>query len=109
MKLRNVVLGGAMAALALACTSARKTDSAASAGGSSAARGSVPLQSGQTRQQLFDRLDANKNGSVSRAEAQASPPLMVIFVEMDANSDGELSAAEWGEVPLVNPDGTRVP
>jgi hypothetical protein len=109
MKLRNLVLGAAMAGLTLACTSAREADSAASAGGSSAARGSVPLRSEQTRQQLFERLDANKSGTVSRAEAQQSPPLMVIFVEMDANSDGELSAVEWGEVPLVTPDGTRVP
>ena len=108
MKLRNVVLGGAIASLALACTSAPQTDGAAGSG-ASAARGPVPLQSGQTRQQLFDRLDANNSGSVSRAEAQASPALVVIFVEMDANADGELSAAEWGTVPLVAPDGMRVP
>ena len=108
MKLRNVVLGGAMAALALSCTSMQEPDRAAGAGASSAG-GSVPLQSGQTRQQLFDRLDTNNSGSISRTEAQASPPLMVIFVNMDANSDGELSAAEWVAVPLVDPVGTRVP
>ena len=108
MKLRNVVLGGAMAALAVACASAPQTDSAAGTGASSA-RGPVALQSGQTRQQLFDRLDANGSGAVSRAEAEASPALMLIFVEADANADGELSAAEWGAVPLVDPDGTRVP
>jgi hypothetical protein len=79
---------------------------AAAAGGSSAARGSVPLQQNQTRQQLFDKLDANQSGSVSRAESQASPPLLVIFIEMDTNSDGELSSAEFARVPLVNPDGT---
>ena len=67
------------------------------------------VQSGQTRQQLFDRLDANGSGAVSRAEAEASPALMLIFVDMDANADDELSADEWGDVPLVNPDGTRVP
>ena len=110
MKLRNVFLAGAMAAFAVACTtSAPQTDSAAGTGASSAARGSVPLQSGQTRQQLFDQLDANKSGSVSRTEAQASPALMLIFVDVDANADGELSAGEWDAVPLVNPDGTRVP
>lgn len=70
-----------------------QTDSAAGTG-ASPARGSVPLQSGQTRQQLFDRLDADSNGFVSCTEAQASPALVVIFVEMDANADGELSAAE---------------
>lgn len=108
MKLRNVVLGGAMTALLLACSSSPQTNSAAGTGASSA-RGSVPLQSGQTRQQLFNQLDANSSGSVSRAEAQANPALMLIFVDMDTNGDGELSAAEWGAVPLVNPDGTRVP
>ena len=108
MKLRNVVLGGAMATLALACTSAPQTDIASGTGASSV-RGSVPLQSGQTRQQLFDRLDVNNSGSVSRTEAQASPALVVIFVEMDADANGELSAAEWIMVPLVAPDGMRVP
>lgn len=82
---------------------------AASAGSGSAARGSVPLQPNQTRQQLFDKLDSNKSGSVSRVEAQEAPGLVVIFIETDANSDGELSAAEFGRVPLVNPDGTPAP
>jgi hypothetical protein len=111
MKLRHLILGGAIAALAAACASTRDeaTTPSASAGGTSAARGAVPMQQKQTRQQAFERLDTNNSGAISRTEAQASPPLMVIFVEVDANSDGELSAAEWGKVPLVNPDGTRVP
>ena len=119
MKLRNVILCGAIAALASACSWAQDKDKAssaspsagpsgaASAGGASAARGSVPVQQqNQTRQQFFDKLDTNHGGSVSRTEAQASPELMVIFIEMDTNTDGELSAAEFGRVPLVNPDGT---
>ena len=111
MKLRHLILGGAIAALTAACASTRDQDTAssASAGGTSAARGAVPMQQNQTRQQAFERLDTNNSGTISRTEAQASPPLMVIFVEVDANSDGELSAAEWSEVPLVEPDGTRVP
>ena len=108
MKLRNVVLGAALATLALACTSTPRTDGAAGSGAGSA-RGAVQLQSGQTRQQLFDRLDANNSGSVSRAEAQASPALVLIFVERDTDADGELSAAEWIAVPLVGADGIRVP
>ncbi len=105
MTLRNIILAGALLALASACT----TDSSggAAAGSSSAARGAVPLQSNQTRQQLFGQLDANANDAISRGEAEASPALVVIFVEMDANADGELSATEFGQVPLVNPDGTR--
>jgi hypothetical protein len=73
---------------------------------SAAAGASVPLQQNQTRQQLFERLDANQSGSVSRSEAEAAPALVVIFVEMDANADGELSAAEFERVPLSRPDGS---
>jgi hypothetical protein len=109
MKLRHLILAGAIAALAAACTSTREMDRSSGAGGSSAARGAVPMQQNQSRQQAFERLDSNNSGAISRTEAQASPPLMVIFVEVDTNSDGELSAAEWAAVPLANPDGTRVP
>ena len=110
MKLRHLILCGAIAGLA-ACgsTGDERMAPSASAGGASPARGAVAVQQNQTRRQAFERLDTNNSGAISRAEAQASPPLMVIFVEVDANSDGELSAAEWSQVPLVNPDGTRVP
>ena len=110
MKLRHLILCGEIAALA-ACGSTRDEPvvPSASAGGSSAARGAVAMQQNQTRRQAFDRLDTNNSGAISKTEAQASPTLMVIFVEVDSNSDGELSAAEWSEVLLVNPDGTRVP
>ena len=108
MNLRNLVLAGAMATLAPACTSAPQTNGAAGPDAGSAS-GGVHLQSGQTRGQLFDQLDANGSGSVSRAEAEASPALVLIFVEMDGDADGELSAAEWTAVPLVGADGLRVP
>jgi hypothetical protein len=78
----------------------RKEDQSAAAGAS------VPLPQDQTRQQLFERLDANGSGSVSRSEAEAAPALVVIFVEMDANADGELSAPEFERVPLRKPDGS---
>jgi hypothetical protein len=73
---------------------------------SAAAGASVPLQQGQTRQQLFERLDANRSGAVSRAEAEEAPALVLIFVETDVNGDGELSVIEFGRVPLSNPDGS---
>ena len=101
MNVRNVILGAAMATLALACTSAPRTDGSG--------RSAAHLLSGETRGQFFDRLDANHSGSISRAEAQASPELVLIFVDMDTNADGELNAAEWVVVPLVTPDGIRVP
>jgi EF hand domain-containing protein len=78
------------------------------AGGASAARGSVPVQQNQTRKQKFDQLDTNKNGTISREEAAASPELVLIFVDADTNSDGSISAVEFQVVPLVQPDGTAV-
>ena len=81
---------------------------APSAGGSSAARGSVPVQQGQTRQQRFEELDKNRDGSISRSEAQATPPLVAIFVETDANGDGTISITEWQVVPLTEPGGAPV-
>jgi Ca2+-binding EF-hand superfamily protein len=86
--------------------SGKEQKAPAAAGGSAAARSAVPLQQNQTRQQLFDKTDANSNGTISRAEAQSVPALMVIFVEMDANGDGELSTSEFANVPLSNPDGS---
>ena len=80
----------------------------ASGGGSSAARGSVPVQKGQTRQQRFEEIDKNRDGSISRSEAQASPPLVAIFVDTDANGDGTMTITEWQVVPLTEPDGAPV-
>ena len=118
MKLRHLILCGAIATLA-ACgstpeqrsvaPSASAGSASAGAGGASSARGPVPVQQNQTRQQAFERLDTNNNGAISRSEAQASPPLMVIFLDMDTNSDDQLSAEEWADVPLVSPDGTLIP
>jgi hypothetical protein len=81
---------------------------AASPGGSSAARGSVPVQQGQTRQQRFEELDKNRDGGISRNEAQATPPLLAIFVEADANGDGTITITEWQVVPLAEPGGAPV-
>jgi hypothetical protein len=84
------------------------SDQKGSSAGGSAARGSVPVQQGQTRQQKFRSLDKNNDGKISREEAQASPDLMVIFVPTDTDSDGAISVIEFEAVPLVQPDGTPV-
>lgn len=80
----------------------------AGAGSTSAARGSVPVQQGQTREQRFQELDKNRDGSISRGEAQASPPLLAIFIETDTNSDGTINITEWQVVPLTDPGGAPV-
>ena len=86
----------------------KSSSPAASAGGSSAARGAVPVQQGQTRKQRFEQLDQNGDGGISRAEAQASPPLLVVFVEADGDKDGTISVTEWQVVPLEDPAGAPV-
>ncbi len=58
-------------------------------------------QSGQTRQQVFDRLDTNRDGMISRAESDADPDLVAVFVTMDTNSDGTLSVVEFELVPIT--------
>jgi UDP-glucose 4-epimerase len=68
----------------------------------------VPVQQNQTRAQKFRQLDVNGDGSISRAEAHASPELAVIFTEIDASGDGGISENEFVAVPLVQPDGTLV-
>jgi hypothetical protein len=76
--------------------------------GASASRGNVPVQQGQTRAQKFDQLDKNRDRMISRAEAEASPELVLIFVDTDTNADGSISVVEFQVVPLVQPDGTQV-
>jgi hypothetical protein len=88
--------------------SSQSSQPQSASGGATASRGSVPVQQGQTRQQKFDQLDTNHNGMISRAEAEASPELVLIFVDTDTNSDGSISAVEFQVVPLAQPDGTQV-
>jgi hypothetical protein len=39
---------------------------------------------------MFDRLDTNHNGAISRSDAEASPDLMAIFVDTDLNGDARI-------------------
>jgi hypothetical protein len=88
--------------------SSGSSSSPSSSAGASAARGKVPVKQGQSRKQFFDSLDTNSDGSISRAEAAASPALVILFPDTDTNSDGNLSVIEFEVVPLTNPDGTAV-
>jgi hypothetical protein len=67
----------------------------------SANRAALHAQRGQSRQQVFDQLDTNRDGVISRSEAEASPELAAIFVETDANGDGGLTVAEFAVVPIA--------
>lgn len=87
---------------------ASASGSPSSSAGASAGRKVQVQQQGQTRKQFFDKLDTNSDGSISRAEAQASPALVIVFPATDTNSDGAISVVEFEVVPLTNPDGSAV-
>ncbi len=42
----------------------------------------------------MSQLDKNKDGTVDKDEAKASPSLTAIFDKADTNKDGKLDAAE---------------
>ncbi|GAB6035664.1 hypothetical protein JCM15519_02230 [Fundidesulfovibrio butyratiphilus] len=46
---------------------------------------------------LFDRMDTDKSGSLSKGEVQKRFPKFTddMFKQADANHDGTLSVAEW--------------
>jgi hypothetical protein len=75
--------------------------------GASSTRG-LQVPQGTTRSQYFNSLDTNKDGSISKAEADASPALVIIFVESDANNDGSVSRSEFDNIQMMTPDGTAV-
>jgi hypothetical protein len=61
---------------------------ASSSAGASAA-------SGPGSYRMFDRLDTNRDGMISREEATASPGVVVIFTQVDTDSDNQVSRSEW--------------
>jgi hypothetical protein len=46
-------------------------------------------------QQNFDKLDVNKDGTVTAAEAAADKQVMANFRAADVNNDGNLTKAEY--------------
>ena len=88
--------------------SAGQPSGASSAKAAGGDRKAMRVKNGQTRKQTFDQLDSNRDGFLSRAEAQASPELIIVFIETDTNSDERLSPVEFVIVPLMQEDGTAV-
>lgn len=69
-----LLLGGAQAALA------------------DAPRGDCAAMQGARLEQMFDRLDADGDGAVTRAEVEAAPAMR--FAAADANGDGKVTVDE---------------
>lgn len=67
----------------------------AQAGGAGADTGRRPDAAvGTTAGSLLERLDKNKDGQVTRDEAEGEARLTGRFVELDTNNDGKLSRSE---------------
>jgi Ca2+-binding EF-hand superfamily protein len=49
----------------------------------------------RTMASAFDALDANKDGNISRAEAQPSPIVSQSFATADSNGDGMIAREEF--------------
>lgn len=49
------------------------------------------------RHPLFDKMDANKDGTLTKGEIQARFPRFTdeMFVQADTDKDGKLTVAEW--------------
>lgn len=50
-------------------------------------------------------LDANKDGSLSKSEADAVPSLGAVFDQADANADGALTGDEYKAYLAINGSG----
>lgn len=81
--------------LALAVAGVVAATAAVAAPQQAASQAASPEQCQQRAGQMFDIVDANKDGSISRAEAAARPRLAERFDRLDANKDGRISREEW--------------
>lgn len=56
----------------------------------------VPAAPSQTPA-MFEQLDANRDGAITKAEAERSADLKARFDKLDANRDGKISAQEYAK------------
>src|SRR2546426_1190303 len=61
-----------------------------------------------TKKSRFDRLDANNDGVITRAEAAGSATLLKDFDRADKNNDGKITPAEY-PAAFANKDAKRQP
>ena len=51
-------------------------------------------------QGLYEHLDANHDGAITKAEAAAMPGLSDKWTKLDANADGKLDEAEFAKLEV---------
>lgn len=55
----------------------------------------LPAMAAQAELPLFNQLDTDQNGYISKVEAEANLDLAALFPELDANLDEQLSLEEY--------------
>lgn len=80
---------------AVPATPATTTTSADGTTTVTAATPAVPATPATPARKSWSALDLDKNGSLSKAEAESVNSLSKVFVEADANADGQLTADEY--------------
>ena len=90
MNWKTVVAAAAAAAFALPFAASADSDKPKSE------KAAGPAASGRTTGSaaLFDRLDKNKDGFVTRDEARDATELQGRFAELDKDNDGKISRSE---------------
>ena len=58
---------------------------------------------------VFDALDTNKDGRISKAEAQGHPVVSQAFASADADGDGSLTRQEFNSTFTTRPTQTTPP
>jgi hypothetical protein len=104
MKLKTLIavaVAGAFPALALAQSATSQPQEGRTPPGAPASPGSIDQRSGTAPSgttagstALFNRLDRNSDGFISRDEARDATELQGRFAELDKDNDGKISAAE---------------
>lgn len=56
---------------------------------------STSLGNANTGQKTWEQLDTNKDGNLSKAEADADPAMKALFAKADTNGDGILTPDEY--------------
>ncbi|MET0231024.1 MAG: hypothetical protein ABW186_08855 [Rhodanobacteraceae bacterium] len=99
--MRKILLSAlALTALAAAGAASAQTMATTSAASSSSTAAPAPgSRHAEWRQQFFDRIDTNHDGTISRAEYQAWVDGR--FDKLDANGDGSVNADEVATSPAA--------